>query len=640
MVAKELGVRKLECQDRGMKDPETLLWPRPRRFRLLPGACLLPGSVRVLAEGGGCVERPHRRLATELRTVGLKVGSGTAQAEITLRRNPENGTPQSYRLVVAPDGITAEASDEAGLFYAVVTLGQWLRQHWRGMGGPLEIRCMEVEDAPSFPVRGVLLDISRSKVPTLETALALVDRLAGWKINQVQLYMEHTFAYRGHEVVWQEASPWTARELRQLEEACRNLCIDLVPNQNSFGHFYRWLRHEPYRHLAECPQGVKHPFGEEKEPFSLCPLDPGSVDLLADLYDQLLPSFTSSFLNVGCDETFDLGQGRSASACEEKGKGRVYLEFLQKVHQLAAWRGRRMQFWGDIIVEHEELIPELPKDAVALEWGYEVGHPFAEHGRRFAESGLEFYVCPGTSSWNSLGGRTSNALGNLAEAAKHGLANGAAGYLTTDWGDFGHLQPLPVSYLGLLAGAGFSWNVDSADPEEHDWPRLLDLHAFSAPGCGLGRAFYDLGNVYQLPGPLPKNNSSLFQLLLFAKESLNTPRFEALSIEGLQACREAIAAALARVGASTAFSPELELIREELRWAADTLDFAARLGLARLAAGRTAHLPYLPPAVGRSLTRDLPDLLSRHREIWSARNRPGGLEESQHWLRRIGKWLA
>src|SRR6185295_18746980 len=149
--------------------------------------------------------------------------------------------------------------------------------------------------------------------------------------------------------------------------------------------------------------------------------------------------------------------------CQARGTERVYLDFLREVHARVQRRGHRLQFWGDIIVKRPELIAELPRDAIALEWGYEADHPFTEHLELFRRAGLEFYVCPGTSSWNSIAGRSDNAILNLARAAQQGQAAGALGLLTTDWGDHGHLQPLPVSYLGLLLGAGFSWNVASAE---------------------------------------------------------------------------------------------------------------------------------------------------------------------------------
>ena len=52
-------------------------------------------------------------------------------------------------------------------------------------------------------------------------------------------------------------------------------------------------------------------------------------------------------------------------------------------------------------------------------------------------------------------GRTDNAIANLKSAAACGVANGAIGYLNTDWGDIGHLQYLPISYLGFAAGAAY-----------------------------------------------------------------------------------------------------------------------------------------------------------------------------------------
>ena len=142
-----------------------------------------------------------------------------------------------------------------------------------------------------------------------------------------------------------------------------------------------------------------------REPFSLCAVDPATVELLDDLYGQLLPHFTSRQLNVGLDETWDLGTGRSKAACDERGTGRVYLEFLNKLYALTRRYGVTMQFWSDIIVRDEpELMTELPRDVIAMEWGYEADYPFAEHAALLAASGRSFYVCPGTSSWNTLVG--------------------------------------------------------------------------------------------------------------------------------------------------------------------------------------------------------------------------------------------
>ena len=170
-----------------------------------------------------------------------------------------------------------------------------------------------------------------------------------------------------------------------------------------------------------------------------------------------------------------------------------------------------MMFWGDVILHHPERIADLPPNVIALNWGYEADHPFEKEAAAFAAADVPFYVCPGTSSWNSIGGRTDNCLANLANAATAGRKHAAAGYLITDWGDNGHLQYQSASYLGFMAGAAMSWCGDTNAAT--DWPAVLNAQTFTFSE-GLGRAAYDLGNVYQSVGKPNANGSSLFRLLV------------------------------------------------------------------------------------------------------------------------------
>jgi hexosaminidase len=542
-----------------------------------------------------------------------------------------------YRLRAGAGGVEIEARDAAGRRHAQRTLDQIVYLH-AARGIPAEalaIPAFEIEDWPDFSRRGVLLDISRSRVPTMETLFGRIDWLAAMKIDELQLYTEHTFAYRGHEEVWSDASPITPDEARMLDAFCRDRGIDLVPNQQSLGHMHRWLAHERYRHLSEAPEGVDHAFSLTREPFSLCPTDPKSLALLADLYGQLLPNFASPFFNVGLDETFDIGMGRSRAACETRGKGRVYLDFLLGVHRLAGEHGRRIQFWGDVVLQHPELLGDLPRDAIALAWGYEADHPFAEQARAFAESGLEFYVCPGTSSWQSVAGRTRNATQNLAAAAVCGREAGAAGYLVADWGDRGHLQPLFASFAGLLLGAGFAWNASAAGRMSFDLPALLDAHVFRDRAGVLGRAAVDLGNAYLETWCPSTNGSALFFLLAFADKPLPHERMPGLSIEGLARARDFIDERRSLLDGARSDRSDAQLVVCEMRWAADLLAFACRFGIARLHTPPGAPIGAIPDRERRELAAELAPLVSEHRRCWSLRNRPGGLDESAGWLERV-----
>jgi hypothetical protein len=478
-------------------------------------------------------------------------------------------------------------------------------------------------DWPDFAARGMMLDISRDKVPRMETVRELIDMLAGWKINQIQLYTEHTFAYHNHPEVWATASPFTGEEILELDAFCHERFVELVPNQNSFGHMQRWLTLPRYAPLAEIQGEFMTPWGPMEGPFSLNPTDEGSIALVRDLYDELLPHFRSRMFNVGCDETFDLGQGRSKAACAERGIGRVYLEFLRRIGAEVQARGHTMQFWGDIIMEHPSLIDELPKDSIALEWGYEADHPFAEHCPRFEASGIPFYVCPGTSAWCSIAGRTENALGNLLSAAENGRKHGAIGYLMTDWGDNGHWQVLPVSYLGFAAGAAYAWACDAN--KARDIAVAVSRHAFKDPTGAMGKVAYDLGNVYQVGNLAVPNGSLLFWVLQlpFEKFERFLQRVPDRPLPNFAEALPAIDAALLPLREARMEREDAALIVREIELTARLLRHACKRGQLALDDGAIDA-----STVANDLKQEMRQIIHEYSEIWLDRNRLGGLRDS------------
>ncbi len=342
-----------------------------------------------------------------------------------------------------------------------------------------------------------MLDISRDRVPTMRTLRLIVDLLARYRYNQLQLYTEHTFAYAKHPSVWEEADPLTAEDVRKLDAYCQMQGIELVANQNTFGHMERWLTLPAYNKLAKFPKGgAMTPWGTiKKEPTTLDPKNPASLELVAGLFDELLPNFTSGLVNIGCDETFEIADPEE------------YLDFVLKVADVVRQKGKRPMFWGDIVLRHPELIGRLPKDMIALDWGYEGNHPFEKECAAFAASGLDFYVCPGTSSWRSLAGRVENMRENLEAAALAGLKYKAKGYLVTDWGDGGHWQPLAASLPGIILGGAFA--CDGRKAAKIDLEKELN----SVMGVPLGGTLLRLGVLYLRGGALKANCSELFNIL-------------------------------------------------------------------------------------------------------------------------------
>jgi len=616
-----------------------MLLPAPRQVTLTGDRCSLAPGKLILLDGPdpqvllfSGLQFQHRLQACSSFTWEVAAGSAVPADQVGLHLQITSTPalhPQGYRLSIRSGGIHLQAASPAGIFYGICTLNQLVDQYG------VELPTLEIEDFPDFPVRGALLDISRNKVPRLEHLERFVDLLASWKINQLQLYTENTFAYRRHPQVWQSASPMTGQDILELDRFCQERQVELVPNQNSFAHMERWLCHPDYIHLAETTGSFSTPWGSTPTgPYSLCPVDPGSHALIASLLDELLPHFSSRMVNIGCDETFDVGTGRSRQACAERGFARVYLDFLLGLVAEARRHGRGVQFWADMVLRYPEIIDDLPKDLLALVWGYEADSPLMERCALLQKAGLAFYVCPGTSSWLSVAGRTDNALANLKQAARAGLQHGAGGYLVPDWGDLGHWQPYPVHLLGFAAGAANAWCLETAQQIPLD--EALSRHAFGDATGEMGRLAYRLGNAYRLTGKPMTGMSPLFWILTNPLESIARDPDLAQSdpapvLVDLAECRR-------QLGQARPARWDAELLVREWDLTIRLLEHACHRW--RLACRGETASETLQQTLARDLARDLDEIQAEFESIWRERNRPGGLADSLDRLRQVGEAYA
>ena len=519
---------------------------------------------------------------------------------------------EGYRLRIGPAGVIAEAADVAGQRHARRTLAQLSAVNdgrWR---------CGEIVDWPDLARRGVMLDVSRDKVPTMATLLDLIDRLASWKINEVQLYTEHTFAYAGHEPVWRDASPFTPDEIGVVRRHCEQLGITLSANQNCLGHMERWLMHEPYRQLALAPEGYRLVGMLPRIPSTMEPNDPRSLDLVRDLLGQLVPLHDSPFVHVGLDEPWELPPERAHD----------YLSWLERLRALPELDGKEVLVWGDILANHPELLGRLPDGVTVCEWGYEADSPFDARAEALAGAGRSWWACPGTSSWWSVLGRTRNMIGNITAAADAAARHGSSGWLVTEWGDNGYLQPLAVAEPGLAYAAAMSWCAESN--RDLDLATALSAHCWGDRTGRLARAVLSAGDVY-LESPTQFPNMAVNVLHLYLPQlpvgsgltgGMDAGIFDRI-IGTLDDASDGVRAALVDRADSA-------VVRDELLDAFELVRCMARQGIARCEADGT--LESIPESRRMALAGEMDGCIERYRVGWLRRNRPGGLDDSVGWL--------
>lgn len=610
-----------------MSDPRPsipFLVPNPRALTLAGGILTLPPVVPVYLspEADVRVEKAVVDFAAEVakqnpqgprfETTREKGAPAVVSFEIGEHVIPAEG----YELVISQEAVVLRAADAAGAFYGLGALTQIFRQN------PEALPCLRISDAPDLEERGFMLDVSRTKVPTTVAIFALIDRLAALRYNRMQLYVEHTFAFTGHEKVWKEASALTPKDIRKIDAYCRDRFITLIPNLNGFGHFERWLKYPEYRLLAECPDGFYHDLAHaHRDPGTLKP-NQASLDFMAKLYDEYLPNFSSNEFNVGGDEPWELGQGWSKPLCEEKGKQTVYLEHMAGLHKLCTARGKRMQFWADILLEHPERAGEAPADAVPVIWGYDAGHPFDTQCATLKALGRRYLVAPGASTWNSFSTRWENARTNIEEAVMYAKKHDAAGILMTAWGDNGNHWAWPVMYPSLTLAAALAWNRDGNTGL--DLETAVDAVWFRDGGV-FASLLLEFLSTDGLFAKTVRNKSVLWEILF------NPPARRAAALEGVSIA-------------------ELEIVRAHLQSLQKRTLLADPKGKADFTRELLSGIRLSQLAVARGLSELAHDddpllrafgfLIDEYESAWLLRARKGGLAESVDHLRRVSREMT
>ena len=305
--------------------------------------------------------------------------------------------------------------------------------------------------------------------------------------------------------------------------------------------------------------------------------------------------------------------------------------------------GHRVLFWGDILESDPTLLSALPDgDLVPVIWTYErprtadeplrisdgvraviaglgidpemLSAGFGPRLASFADLGRELWVAPGTSSWNSLVGRIDNARENLLDAATAGIDAGATGYLVTDWGDNGHLQPLSVSFGPALFGGAVSWCAGTN--ADLDIASVLDARVFGDEAGVLGGVLDTLGRQWSRTGQSAHNGSPLQAALCVAQFQFVFGKPDADQVESIVAT---IDDAIETLDGARPTCGDAALVVREVRLAARM----ARHGALRLL-GRAGA----PAASDDELRAELAELVDEYREVWLERSRPGGLDDS------------
>jgi hypothetical protein len=360
----------------------------------------------------------------------------------------ESMREEGYAILPTKKGLAVIAATSAGLFYGAQTV----KQLATGEGASAVLQKALIRDWPAMRYRGISDDLSRGPFPTPDFQKRQIQTLAAYKINVYSPYFENTLQYQSNPLAGLPGGSMSREDVRQLVDYARVYHVTIIPEQEAFGHLHRMLEYQQYAPLAETLLGSV-----------LAPGQPGSLQLIGQVFNEIAAMFPSPFLHIGADETADLGKGQTHVDVAARGLGAVYVDFLLRIHDQLAPLHRRLLFWGDIAMNAPEQVTRLPKDMIAIAWTYAPSaEGYASWLKPYTDAGMETWVAPGVSNWKRVYPDNDAGLRNIQGFVRDGQAAHSTGVLNTVWNDDGE-GLFQEDWYGVLFGAAAGWQPGTSD---------------------------------------------------------------------------------------------------------------------------------------------------------------------------------
>ncbi|MBB5057910.1 hypothetical protein HDF16_002616 [Granulicella aggregans] len=344
-----------------------------------------------------------------------------------------------YSLSIDASSVRIRARTRAGEFYAVQTLQQLVEA--------TSLPQVEIEDWPSLPYRGLMMDTSHGAVPKIAEVKRQLDLLARFKANQYFFYVEANLKLEGYPLL-QQPSDWTKQDIAEIVAYARERHIDVVPCVELYGHLHDLFRQEKYSNEAALRHGGEaNPAHEEVQ------------KLLDDWLRQYAAIFPSPWIHLGFDEPFELERAGSKAA-GGVAPDVLWLRHLQHMAKLASDLGKRPLFWADIdegayiFNKYPGLAAGLPKNAIAVPWLYDARPSYDNLLDLFAASHVPILVASGISDWDNIAPDFDSTFTNIDGFLAAGRKANVIGLLNTVWSDSAqalHREAEPAMAYGAIA---------------------------------------------------------------------------------------------------------------------------------------------------------------------------------------------
>ena len=339
----------------------------------------------------------------------------------------------------------------------------------RGIGAALaKIEC---EESTPFKTLGIMLDVSRNMVMTVDHLKMWFRRLALSGYNMIMLYTEDTYELPDEPFFGHLRGAYTLEEIRELDEYAKRLGIELVGCIQTLGHLEQIIKwggaYDKVRDTASV----------------LLVDEPKTYALIEKMIAFWSEALGSRRIHIGMDETHDLGRGRFLDKFGYESGFELFNRHLGKVNELCKKAGLAPMIWSDMYfrlsnadqnyydLEHpipDSVRKKIPQNVQLVYWDYyhEDAAMYEAMIKRHRDIGFEPVMGSGIWTWTRLWYDHAKTEKTAVPCIQACRKQKVSELFFTMWGDNGAYCNYDSSLAGIIYCADLAYGVPANDPDK------------------------------------------------------------------------------------------------------------------------------------------------------------------------------
>lgn len=287
---------------------------------------------------------------------------------------------------------------------------------------------------------GMMLDMSRGGVMTVEAVKGMIDAHAALGLNLMMLYTEDTYTVPEAPYLGYLRGRYTEKELREMDDYAAESGVELIPCVQTLAHLEQFLQWDVNRDIKDndCVLMID---------------EPKTYAWIRAALTALRRCFRTNRIHIGMDEAHGVGLGEYYQKHGAVNRFELLNRHLNRVVDICKELGFKPIMWSDMFyrlgsknndyydtdaVVPESAIAQIP-DVALCYWDYyhtdEQFYAGMLEGHR--KMGKEVVFAGGIWTWSGILPHVRKTNATMYPALRACLKAGIGTVLATSWGDDG-----------------------------------------------------------------------------------------------------------------------------------------------------------------------------------------------------------